>query len=75
MKKPSDKSLDEVLAEQSRVGLDERLGEIRQLRELSEDDIRIYRDRLEEELDCIKQMGFPGYFLIVADFYQLGQGS
>ena len=27
-----------------------------------------YRDRLRIELDCIKQMGFPGYFLIVADF-------
>ena len=27
-----------------------------------------YRDRLEFELDVIIQMGFPGYFLIVADF-------
>ena len=71
--KPSDKSLDEVLAEQSREGLEERLDEIRQLRELSEDDIRIYRERLEEELDCIKQMGFPGYFLIVADFINWGK--
>jgi len=29
-----------------------------------------YRDRLEFELDVIIQMGFPGYFLIVADFIQ-----
>ena len=28
------------------------------------------RDRLEIELDVIMQMGFPGYFLIVADFIQ-----
>ena len=27
-----------------------------------------YRERLEFELDIIIQMGFPGYFLIVADF-------
>ncbi len=27
-----------------------------------------YEDRLELELDVIIQMGFPGYFLIVADF-------
>ncbi|MGL4313436.1 MAG: DNA polymerase III subunit alpha, partial [Sphingomonas sp.] len=29
-----------------------------------------YRDRLAFELDVIIQMGFPGYFLIVADFIQ-----
>lgn len=27
-----------------------------------------YQDRLERELDTICEMGFPGYFLIVADF-------
>ncbi len=29
-----------------------------------------YRTRLAFELDIIEQMGFPGYFLIVADFIQ-----
>ena len=29
-----------------------------------------YSDRLAFELNVIKQMGFPGYFLIVADFIQ-----
>ncbi len=29
-----------------------------------------YEKRLEHELDIILQMGFPGYFLIVADFIQ-----
>ena len=29
-----------------------------------------YRERLEFELDVIIEMGFPGYFLIVADFIQ-----
>ncbi|MBM3611800.1 MAG: DNA polymerase III subunit alpha, partial [Alphaproteobacteria bacterium] len=30
----------------------------------------VYRERLEFELGVIIQMGFPGYFLIVADFIQ-----
>ncbi|MCY0872336.1 MAG: DNA polymerase III subunit alpha [Acidithiobacillus caldus] len=29
-----------------------------------------YRERLLREVDVIRQMGFPGYFLIVADFIQ-----
>ena len=29
-----------------------------------------YFDRLAFELNVIKEMGFPGYFLIVADFIQ-----
>ncbi len=29
-----------------------------------------YYDRLQYEVDMINQMGFPGYFLIVADFIQ-----
>jgi len=28
----------------------------------------VYRERLQHELDVIGRMGFPGYFLIVADF-------
>ncbi len=31
---------------------------------------KIYKDRLEYELSVIKDMGFSGYFLIVADFIQ-----
>ncbi|NOQ41645.1 MAG: DNA polymerase III subunit alpha, partial [Desulfuromusa sp.] len=73
--KPADKTLDEVLEEQCRVGLEERLNEIRRLRDLSEEDLQAYQDRLEEELTCIKQMGFPGYFLIVADFINWGKGQ
>ncbi len=32
--------------------------------------VKPYRDRLEYELGVINQMGYPGYFLIVADFIQ-----
>ncbi|MCU7937730.1 MAG: DNA polymerase III subunit alpha [gamma proteobacterium symbiont of Bathyaustriella thionipta] len=35
-----------------------------------QDKIKEYRERLDIELDVIIQMGFPGYFLIVADFIQ-----
>ncbi|MFQ6017885.1 MAG: DNA polymerase III subunit alpha [Kiloniellaceae bacterium] len=31
---------------------------------------RVYRERMDYELGVIEQMGFPGYFLIVADFIQ-----
>ncbi|MEP9360809.1 DNA polymerase III subunit alpha [Sphingomonas sp. KR3-1] len=63
----------------------DREGEAKMLRELSWQglDARLekagitgaearkpYEDRLEFELDVIIQMGFPGYFLIVADFIQ-----
>ena len=53
----------EELAEQSRQGLKDRLAVIPHAAEVSE-----YEERLEFELDIIKGMGFPGYFLIVADF-------
>ena len=67
--KPADKSLDEALAEQARAGLEDRLVVIRQQRpDFSAADEQRYRERLETELDCIRQMGFPGYLLIVADF-------
>ena len=67
--KPADRSLDQVLNEQARAGLDERLATIRRQRPgFGDDDERRYRERLELELACIKQMGFPGYLLIVADF-------
>ncbi|HXG28183.1 MAG TPA: DNA polymerase III subunit alpha [Nevskiales bacterium] len=31
---------------------------------------RVYQERLERELAVIEKMGFPGYFLIVADFIE-----
>lgn len=31
-------------------------------------DKKVYRERLDYEIDVINKMGFPGYFLIVADF-------
>jgi len=34
-----------------------------------------YLDRLNYEIDVIEKMGFPGYFLIVADFIQWAKGQ
>ncbi len=56
-----------MLAEQSRAGLEERLSTYE---DLSEEDRKTYFDRLDYEIGIIVNMGFPGYFLIVADFIQ-----
>ncbi len=48
------------------TGLDARLAKLG----LGEDAAQPYRERLEFELATIIQMGFAGYFLIVADFIQ-----
>jgi DNA polymerase-3 subunit alpha len=53
------------LREDARDGLEARLTKA----DITDPDERkTYADRLEFELDVIIQMGFPGYFLIVADF-------
>jgi DNA polymerase-3 subunit alpha len=49
-------------------GLEKRLDAMRPAPE--EAQRQVYRDRLDYELGVIEKMGFPGYFLIVADFIQ-----
>ncbi len=56
-----------MLAEHSRAGLEARL---EPYGEMAEEDRQTYFDRLDYEIDIIVNMGFPGYFLIVADFIQ-----
>jgi DNA polymerase-3 subunit alpha len=62
---PTEGGRDEIeeLIAQAHEGLTERLAN--GIMSASEQE---YRDRLEFELNVIKQMGFPGYFLIVSDF-------
>ena len=57
----------EALRRDARAGLDARLARMAPsaLEERGRD---VYRERLAFELDVIIQMGFAGYFLIVADF-------
>ena len=67
--KPDEKSLDEVLEEEAISGLKERLTAIRARDPgFTPDKEQEYFARLRLELDCIREMKFPGYFLIVADF-------
>ncbi|SMF60654.1 DNA polymerase III subunit alpha [Allosphingosinicella indica] len=55
----------EQLRRDARAGLETRLA---QYNDLSKEARQAYFDRLEFEADVIIGMGFPGYFLIVADF-------
>ncbi|MDY0185033.1 MAG: DNA polymerase III subunit alpha [Desulfuromonadaceae bacterium] len=67
--KPEDKSLNDVLREMAHAGLKERLAAIKVKNPaFSATEKEQYQQRLERELDTIVDMGFPGYFLIVADF-------
>jgi len=54
-----------MLAEDARRGLEARLAAYENL---SEEERKTYFERLEYEIGIITGMGFPGYFLIVADF-------
>ena len=54
-----------MLAEDARKGLEQRLSAYE---EITEEDRAEYFKRLEFEIGIIVGMGFPGYFLIVADF-------
>ncbi len=68
---PEGMSVAEFLRAEARRGLEQRLQ--RRLDPAAGDygeRRRPYEQRLETELDVIVDMGFPGYFLIVADFIQ-----
>ncbi len=68
------KSESEALADLAREGLDARLKaqvfETGMDEAAREEAARPYRERLDYELGVIDQMGYPGYFLIVAEFIQ-----
>ncbi len=66
---PVGQTLDQMLEDAARKGLEFRLKEIRLKNpDMTPEQEQKYWERLRIELDCIAQMGFPGYFLIVADF-------
>jgi DNA polymerase-3 subunit alpha len=64
---PAGMTMDKYFCELSRKGLDERFETVLKNKI---DQRQEYDERLQIELDVILQMGFPGYFLIVADFIQ-----
>ena len=73
---PDGMTIEQYFEQVSREGLEARLKVL-----LDETDPEYaskrkeYDDRLKFELDIINQMGFPGYFLIVADFIQWGKDN
>ncbi len=74
---PKGLSTEEFLRQESLRGLEKRLEQlvaqaIPGTRQINHEE---YRERLQLELDVICNMGFAGYFLIVADFIQWSKDS
>ncbi len=66
---PDDEDTDGYFARLARDGLEQRLGVLFDTTtEEFASQRQAYDERLETELGVISKMGFPGYFLIVADF-------
>ena len=63
---PDGFTIESYLEDLSRKGLTAFL--LKSKPEVTDDERRVYEKRLTLELGVINQMGFPGYFLIVADF-------
>jgi DNA polymerase III subunit alpha len=73
---PEGMTVETYLEEASQKGLEKRLAI---LFDVNADDFlekrKPFDERLKIELDVINQMGFPGYFLIVADFIQWSKNN
>ncbi|MGM0541671.1 MAG: DNA polymerase III subunit alpha [Pseudomonadota bacterium] len=74
---PEGMTMDEFFIAESHKGLEERLEFL--FGHLDTDAYKVkrieYYERIKFELDVILEMGFPGYFLIVADFIQWGKNQ
>ncbi len=66
---PDGSSLEAFLEECARSGLDQRL----QNSVPRKHPVGDYEERLVSELDIIRKMGFPGYFLVVWDFIKFAK--
>ncbi len=72
---PEGMTIEEFFAEESFKGLAERLLVLYPDDAEREANKARYEERLQIELDVINSMGFPGYFLIVADFIQWAKNN
>ncbi len=70
---PGDMSTEAFVRAEAAAGLERRLEAL--AHGGPPPDVTVYRERLERELDVICQMGFAGYFLIVADFIRWARGN
>ena len=69
------RSLEEYLREQAVTGLDRRIATLYPDEGVCRSQYPKYMERLEFEVAMIIRMGFPGYFLIVADFINWAKGN
>ena len=65
---PENESLESMFTTACWEGLEHRFATMKKIGSFSEEVEKQYRERLQMEIDVINTMGFPGYFLIVADF-------
>ncbi len=74
---PAGYTLDEYFEHVVRQGFDDRLPRLKQLAAagMLRHTIDEYERRLTYEIDMIKQMKYPGYFLIVWDFIRYGRDN
>ncbi|MDB5797317.1 MAG: polymerase subunit alpha [Paucimonas sp.] len=72
---PDGVTLDEFLVIEARAGLEKRLLHLYADEADRERQRPRYEERLKFETDTIIKMGFPGYFLIVADFIQWAKNN
>ncbi len=65
---PHNESLEQYLHDQALTGLEDRMRTLFPDTDICNAQVPKYRTRLDFEVSTIIQMGFAGYFLIVADF-------
>jgi len=73
---PEGLDINQFLTLESEKGLEKRIQQLQSIHgEFSTEKRAEYFDRLKIELDVIINMGFPGYFLIVADFIKWAKNN
>jgi len=67
----TDQTAEQLFADRARAGFEKILSNIKAKN--PDIDEKTYRECLDYEIKVINDMGFPGYFLIVADFIKFGK--
>jgi DNA polymerase-3 subunit alpha len=70
---PEGETLESMFAKACRKGLKQRFAAMQKFGTFNKEVEKTYTERLELEIEVINTMGFPGYFLIVADFINWAQ--
>lgn len=70
---PEGETLESMFTAACRKGLKRRFAQMQKAGTFSSEVEKTYTERLEKEMEVINTMGFPGYFLIVADFINWAQ--